>query len=124
MTWPQSDPIYVPAGAWIRARYLPGPSRRGLPRLEPRWDGAWHLATGDIVLYSTDHRSARTRCGHLVTASLNRRYDGVPIRDTVVADERPNVDLCSRCLRYSGDVRAAEFVAAARRPRPVVLIDD
>jgi len=127
MTWPQSTPIYVPAGAWIRQRSLPAPTRRSIrPHVEPEWLGLWHAATGDVSMFhgfdGSGRRRALARCGARVAASVDRRCtDGLPITDSIVSDERPTVDLCSRCLRLTGDTSAADFVAAARRRRPVVL---
>lgn len=92
--WPLSDPIYVPAGSWVRERWL----RRG----SGEWAGMWHLATGDVVVYLHHHRKVRTRCGLQQTASIDKNYEGVPIVDVVTVDEMPLVDVCLRCVRISG----------------------
>lgn len=106
-----------PAGSWIRGRWL----------RELTWDGLWHLATGDLSVWTRGRLAAFEvvevyavkRCGRRISLGASD-LDGRPYYDCVVVTERPTVDLCSRCLRYSGDVVAAEFVASARR-RSVVL---
>lgn len=99
-SWPESTPIYVPAGAWIRARSLPALTRRSRrPDVGPEWDGAWHATTGDTVVQRFNCRRAKVVCGHTVRASVDRVYDGRPMGDAVVVDELPTTDVCLRCLR-------------------------
>lgn len=108
MDHPLSDAIYVPAGAWIRERWL--------QPAEPEWHGAWHLATGDVRLFIHRNRKALVRCGHRVVASIDYRWDGRALGDVVVADTLPLVDVCTRCLRLSGAP-----VTIAVQPRRVTV---
>jgi hypothetical protein len=37
-----------------------------------------------------------------MTAAVQYRYDGLPVRDVVVATDLPTIDVCTRCLGLSG----------------------
>lgn len=111
---PQSDPIYVPAGAWARGRWLPRPPihRRPTGRVQPEWDGAWHLTTGDVQAFHGGRLKVRAVCGYRVTSSLDRDAYDQPYADAVVAETMPLVEVCLRCVRLSG---AAVTVAVRER---------
>lgn len=101
----RAEPIAVPAGAWMRRRHLPDPRGRR-PTTEPSWEGAWHLATGDL---EWDPRWPGNRGADAVAACGKRpeaaifSIDGVPLWDLVVADSRPLIEeACLKCLRSTG----------------------
>src|SRR5690242_13996063 len=91
---------YIPAGAWIRERYLPRTSdRRRKPRSEPEWNKLWHVATGDIQWRPQWWNGrALAHCGYDMTLDWNFD-DGTPANEIVVVDDDPVVDTCRRCRR-------------------------
>lgn len=97
---PEPEPFSPPAaGAWVRARWLPG---RGRP--EPKWDGLWHRFTGDIQVPGVqrasrvdNRRNGRTACGIWQPV----RWPGM--KDAVVSRRPPGVDACRRCLASRGN---------------------
>lgn len=102
-----------PAGSWCRNRWLPSepsPRRRGRPQAE--WDGAWHVFGGDLVgTRRVNDVGGVARCG----ARIAFRFG--PWREAAVADDRPVVDLCLRCVAIVDGRSAASGMRVERRRR-------
>lgn len=120
LTRPEPIPFAPPAaGAWCRQRWLPRPAtRRMKARVSPEWDGAWHVFSGDLAAPRMDgpflnDRIGRARCG----ASLRFRLGPTTTSDVVIADQRPTVDLCLRCVAIADGPAAAEAIRVERRRR-------
>ncbi|HYK96143.1 MAG TPA: hypothetical protein VE011_09800 [Candidatus Dormibacteraeota bacterium] len=102
---PDALPFAPPqAGLWIRSRYVPRPgqrrsSRRTSPLAEPRWDGGWHIFSGDWS--EVDRRThwirGRMKCGWSATLRDENFSTGETSHDYVAIDELPTVDACRRC---------------------------
>lgn len=87
-----------PAGAWVRIRAV---GWQHAP--EPRWDGMWHMFSGDWKVSDprTHEVRGRARCGARLTLRSAPMFAGNGTHEAVVADLMPGVDACGKCRRIA-----------------------